>query len=53
MHDAGSPVDEIEFYKRTIDRGPFTLRNYVFISCSNDVYFCPDASPILLGYGQK
>jgi len=53
VHDAGVKKSDIDFFKREIDRGTFNLRNYVFLACENGVYFCPEVSPILLGYGDK
>ena len=36
-----------------MDQGNYTLRNYVYISCENGVYFCPEVSPILIDYGDR
>jgi predicted amidohydrolase YtcJ len=36
-----------------VDAGYFSLRNYVYLSCENGVYFCPDAWPRTVDYGGR
>lgn len=53
VHDAGVSKNDIDFFKRAVDQGRFNIRNYVFIACEGDALFCPEASPITIGYGDK
>ena len=53
VHDAGVPRSELELYMRAIDQDTFNLRNYAFVMCTNGEHFCPEVSPIIIGYGDK